>query len=120
MSTSKAREIIGRTAMFNSWERFLLTLPREKAISHCSASSDILEIRLRALGKRRGYTTRAGFKKRELERVIGMALGIHKQLGFLFGAARACRASPVTGRIEGGGRVKTKIATVGSYRSATT
>lgn len=90
--------------MFNAWLMFYRNLPVAQAIEHCSASCDILESRARRLGKLKYHTTKGGFRKSELQRVMGMALGVHKQIGFLLSRGKVLMTLTDGGKLEGGGR----------------
>ena len=95
-----------RDQLYKSWVVYYRKFPRESALEHCRAFCDILEVRLRALGRLRGYTNHLGMNKRALVRLVGLALGVHKQIGHQIGSGKLLMSLTDSGKlgVEGGNR----------------
>ncbi|MBA7580381.1 hypothetical protein ES708_22272 [subsurface metagenome] len=97
-------DTISRVHILDAWVAYYQDKPVDFIIGHSSALGDKLERQLRGLGQRKGHTTKAGLNKRALVRLIGMSLGVHRQLAALARSGKLPRSLTDTGILEGGGR----------------
>ncbi len=99
-------DTITRVHILDAWVAYYRGKPVDFVIGHSTATGDMLEQRLRGLCSRHARVTRSGAKTRLMVRVVGCALGVHRQLAAIARRKRTCQSPTPTGRIEGGGRVE--------------
>ncbi|MBA7551270.1 hypothetical protein ES705_43809 [subsurface metagenome] len=99
-------DTITRVHILDAWVAYYRGKPVDFVIGHSQQAGDLLERRLRGLCSRHARLTRSGAKTRAMVRVIGCALGVHRQLVALARRGRTCQSPTLTGRMEGGGRVE--------------
>ncbi|MBA7550595.1 hypothetical protein ES705_43114 [subsurface metagenome] len=99
-------DTITRVHILDAWVAYYRGKPVDFVIGHSTAAGDMLEQRLRGLCSRHAKLTRSGAKTRVMVKVIGCALGVHRQLVAIARHKRTCQSPSPTGKIEGGGRVE--------------
>ena len=99
-------DTITRVHILDAWVAYYQGKPVDFVIGHSQQAGDMLEMRLRGLCSRHARVTRSGAKTRLMVRVIGCALGVHRQLAAIARRKRACQRPTPTGKMEGGGWVE--------------
>ncbi len=97
---------LSRAQIYDSWADYYRRMTRDRALGHCRELGGILEGRLRRLCNRKGYTNHLGMNKRALLRLVGLALGVHRQLEHQITTGKLTVSLPSSGKIgvEGGKR----------------
>lgn len=100
-------DTISRIHILDAWVAYYQGKPVDFIIGHSTALGDKLERQLRGLGQGKHHTTKTGYNRRALVRLIGMALGVHKQIVALARYGKLPRSLTVTGilGVEGGRRI---------------
>ncbi|MBA7589414.1 hypothetical protein ES708_31499 [subsurface metagenome] len=76
---------MARGQILDAWVGFYRRNPSISVVEHSRALGDKLEKQLRALSRMRYHTTKGGLNRRATMRLVGMALGVHRQLVALAG-----------------------------------
>mgnify|MGYP001165743144 CR=1 FL=1 len=74
--------MIPRNKLFEAWSRYYsgASAHLQGTPGSCEERARSIRARMMELGRSRGYLTKQGFRKREIETALGMSLGVHKQL----------------------------------------
>jgi hypothetical protein len=99
-------DTITRVHILDAWVAYYHGKPVDFVIGHSQEVGDMLEQRLRGLCSRHARVTRSGAKTRVMVKVVGCALGVHRQLVAIARRKRACQSPAPAGKIKGGGRVE--------------
>ncbi len=112
-------DTISRVHILDAWVAYYQGKPVDFILGHSQAAGDKLEQQLRFLGLRRGYVTKLGMNKRALVRLVGMALGVHRQIVALARHGKLPQSLPDTGimRVVGGNRYPNRSAVGATYQT---
>ncbi len=71
---------ISRIHILDAWVAYYQGKPVDFILGHSTALGDKLELQLRAYSRRRYHTTLAGLNRYAMMRLVGFALGVHRQI----------------------------------------
>jgi hypothetical protein len=98
---------ITRAHILDAWVAYYRGKPVDFVLGHSQEAGDMLEKRLRGLCSRHSRLTRSGANTRAMVRLVGCALGVHRQIVALTRRGWTWQSPSTTGKMEGGGRVET-------------